>query len=234
MLFPNRSRGVYKAVTHEQPSDTCQFDYTSLVEMTTADSRRLLRFRRIIWAVRRRWWYLSVLGVREFNRKILPSTTLGKFIFGGRESSDNSRNVAVNSTKLAYENPDSSQPVPEFQPSREIHESLNLKAGDWIEVKSAKEIFVTLDERGKHRGLTFSQEMMKFCGKRFKVFRVLDKICMESTGELRRMKTPSVMLEGVICDGSFHGGCTRSCFHFWREEWLQRSHPPADSKSENA
>ena len=220
-------------MTHEQPSDTCQFDYTSLVEMTTPDSRRFLRFRRIIWTLRRYWWYLSVLGVRESNRKILPSTTLGRFIFGGRENSTNSKNVAENSARLADENADNSQRVQESQPFSEVHEPPNLKAGDWVEVKSAKEIFATLDERGKHRGLTFSQEMMKFCGKRFKVFRVLDKICMESTGELRRMKTPTVMLEGVICDGSFHGGCTRSCFHFWREEWLQRSHPPADPKSEN-
>ena len=221
-------------MTHEQSWDTCQFDYTSLVEMTTPDSRGFLRFRRIIWTLRRYWWYLSVLGVREFNRKILPSTTPGRFIFGRRESSTNSKNVAKNSAKPAYENADNSQRLQESQPFSEVHEPPNLKAGDWVEVKSAKEIFATLDERGKHRGLTFSQEMMRFCGKRFKVFRVLDKICMESTGELRRMKTPTVMLEGVICDGSFHGGCTRSCFHFWREEWLQRPHPPADSKPENA
>jgi hypothetical protein len=220
-------------VTHEQPWDTCQFDYNSLVQMTTPDSRRFLRFRRkTIWTLRRYWWYLSVLGVREFNRKILPSTTLGRFIFGGREGSTDSKNLAKTSAKPAYA--DNSQRHQESQAFSEGHEPLNLKAGDWVEVKSAKEIFATLDERGKHRGLTFSQEMMKFCGKRFKVFRVLDKICMESTGELRRMKTPTVMLEGVICDGSYHGGCTRSCFHFWREEWLQRSHPPADSKSEDA
>lgn len=173
-----------------------------------------------------------MVGVREFNRKILPSTTLGKFIFGGRESSTDSKNVAENSAKPAYA--DNSRRVQESQPFSEVHEPPNLKAGDWVEVKSAKEIFATLDEHGKHRGLTFSQEMMKFCGKGFKVFRVLDKICMESTGEQRKMKTPTVILEGVICDGSFHAGCTRSCFHFWREEWLQRSHPPADSKSENA
>jgi hypothetical protein len=221
-------------VTHEQSWDTCQFDYNSLVQMTTPDSRRFLRFRRIIWALRRYSWYLSVLGVREFNRKIQPSTRLRRFIFGERESASNSKNAAINSPTLAYANADNSQRLQESQPSTELHQPLNLKAGDWVEVESAKEIFATLDGRGKHKGLNFSQEMMKFCGKRFKVFRVLDKICMETTGELRRMKTPTVMLEGVICDGSFHGGCTRSCFHFWREEWLQRSHPPADSKSENA
>jgi hypothetical protein len=209
-------------VIREQPWDTCQFDYTSLVEMTTPDSRRFLRFRRrVIWTLRRYWWYLSVIGVRQFIRKILPSTTLGRFIFGGRESSTNSKNVAKVLVDLAHENADSQRP-PESEPFSKVDEPPTLKAGDWVEVKSAKEIFAMLDERAKHRGLTFSQEMMKFCGKRFKVFRVLDKICMESTGELRRMKTPTVMLEGVICDGSFHGGCTRSCFHFWREGWLRR------------
>jgi hypothetical protein len=182
-------------VIHEQPWDTCQFDYTSLVQMTTPDSRRFLRFRRrTIWTLRRGWWYLSVLGVRESNRKILPSTTLGRFIFGGRESSTNSKNVANNQAKPAYA--DNSQRVQESQPFSEIHEPPNLKAGKWVEVKSVKEIFDTLDRHGKLKGLAFTREMTKFCGKRFKVYKRLENMILESSGELRRIKTPTVMLEG--------------------------------------
>ena len=97
-----------------------------------------------------------------------------------------------------------------------------LKVGEWVEVRSAKEIFSTLDAHGKLRGLAFNPEMVKFCGKRFRVYKRLERIILESKGELRKVRTPTVMLEGVFCDGSSHGGCDRSCFCFWREPWLKR------------
>lgn len=100
-----------------------------------------------------------------------------------------------------------------------------FKAGDLVEVRSAKEIFETLDSQGYHKGLPFTKEMMKYCGKRFKVRKRLHRIVLEATGELRTMKTPTVLLEGVICDGTAHGNCDRSCFCFWREVWLK----PVDS-----
>jgi hypothetical protein len=100
--------------------------------------------------------------------------------------------------------------------------SLALKAGDWVEVRSAKEIFPTLDQHGKLKGLSFTPEMVKFCGKRFIVFKRLENIILESTGELRRIKSPTLILEGVFCDGKAHGKCDRSCFCFWREAWLRR------------
>jgi hypothetical protein len=112
-----------------------------------------------------------------------------------------------------------------FKPRKRIgviREKLNLKQGDLVEVRSAKEILATLDSRFKLRGLTFTPEMMKFCGKRLRVYKKLDKIILEATGELRRIKSPTVLLEGVFCDGSAHGGCSRSCFCFWREEWLKK------------
>jgi hypothetical protein len=97
-----------------------------------------------------------------------------------------------------------------------------LKVGEWVEVRSAKEIFSTLDAHGKLRGLAFNPEMVKFCEKRFRVYKRLERIILESKGELRKVRTPTVMLEGVFCDGSSHGGCDRSCFCFWREPWLKR------------
>jgi hypothetical protein len=103
--------------------------------------------------------------------------------------------------------------------------NLNLKAGDLVEVKSLKEIFETLDSKGYHRGLPFTKEMVKYCGKQFRVKKRLQKIVLEATGELRTMKTPTVLLEGVICDGEAHGNCDRSCFCFWREDWLKPVDP---------
>jgi len=99
---------------------------------------------------------------------------------------------------------------------------LNLVTGEYAEVRSLKEIFSTLDTHGKLRGLRFTPEMAKFCEMRFRVYKKLDRILLEATGELRRIKTPTYLLEGVFCDGKAHGGCDRSCFCFWREEWLRR------------
>lgn len=102
-------------------------------------------------------------------------------------------------------------------------EALDLKPGEWARVKSAGEIFATLDSKGRHKGLGINPEQMGFSGKRFKVFKVVDKIRLETTGELRKMNAPTVLLEGVTCDGRFHGGCDRSCYCFWREDWLERA-----------
>jgi len=103
--------------------------------------------------------------------------------------------------------------------------ALNLQLGELVEVCSEKEIFATLDHEGKLRGLAFVPEMRKYCGKKFRVYKKLKKIILETTGELRTVRTPTVFLEGVFCDGSAHGGCDRSCFIFWREAWLKRVTP---------
>jgi hypothetical protein len=100
---------------------------------------------------------------------------------------------------------------------------LNLKPGEWVEVKSFEEISDTLDDKQKNRGLFFMPEMKKFCGKKFKVFKRAQTIKLESTGEIRKLKTPSVFLEGAYCTGEERNEwCDRACFHFWREAWLKR------------
>jgi hypothetical protein len=138
-------------------------------------------------------WYGSVLGVREFVTRGFQSTRVGDWVLGkGRKR------------------------------ARLKGEVLNLNVGEIVEVRSAKEILATLDRQGKLRGLSFAPEMMRFCGRRFMVYKKLGKIILESTGELRKIKTPTVLLDGVLCDGKAHGGCDRSCFCFWREEWLRK------------
>jgi len=101
-------------------------------------------------------------------------------------------------------------------------EPLNLQPGEWVEVRPIDEISLTLDGYKKYKGLFFMPEMEKFCGKKFKVFKIVNIIKLESTGEVRKLKTPSIFLEGVYCDGERHEGCDRSCFHFWKEAWLKR------------
>jgi len=107
---------------------------------------------------------------------------------------------------------------PKPSPDEEV---LNLKPGELVEVKSEQEILATLDKNKKHKGLLFMAGMRNFCGKRFRVFKRLETILLESNMEYRKMKN-TVLLEGVMCDGKEFYGCDRSCFHFWREAWLRR------------
>jgi hypothetical protein len=97
---------------------------------------------------------------------------------------------------------------------------LNLKPGEIVEVMSEEEILSTLDSSGRYHGLGFMPEMRKFCGKRFKVLKRVDKMMIEGKG-MRKLR-PTVILEGVFCDGEAHGGCQRTCYCFWREGWLKR------------
>lgn len=101
-------------------------------------------------------------------------------------------------------------------------EHLGIGVGDWIEVKTAEEVRATLDKNGKTRGLRYMPEMWKFCGKRFRVFKKVERVNIEETGEIRVLKSPTFFLEGVFCDGEFHGHCDRSCFLFWKEDWLRK------------
>jgi len=63
--------------------------------------------------------------------------------------------------------------------------------------------------------------MEEFCGKEFKIFKKAEIIKLESTGEMRKLRSPTLFLEGVHCNGVYQGGCDRACFHFWRAEWLK-------------
>jgi hypothetical protein len=105
------------------------------------------------------------------------------------------------------------------------YEVLNLKPGELVEVKSLEEILDTLDDRrvgvGRNKGLLFMLPMPNFCGKRYMVYKRLNRILLEATGELKKVKN-TVLLEGVVCDGKDFYACDRSCYHFWREVWLKR------------
>lgn len=104
---------------------------------------------------------------------------------------------------------------------RDVHK-LDLRAGEFVEVRSRNEILGTLDELGQVDALPFMPEMLKFCGQRVRVFKRAEKVCdtIDKTG-LRRMKA-TVLLEGLRCDGEAHGGCEAACMLLWHEAWLRR------------
>lgn len=106
--------------------------------------------------------------------------------------------------------------------------TLGLRPGDWVQVRSEEEIEATLNRKRRYKGLYFMPEMSKFYGQRYRVEKVIHRMLLESTGEMRVMKSPGVYLEGVYCNGEFHDGCERNCFLLWKEEWLMRASGPND------
>src|SRR5215469_13651684 len=106
---------------------------------------------------------------------------------------------------------------------------LDIKAGEIVEVRSAAEILATLDENARLDAMPFMPEMLKYCGKRFRVFKRAHRTC-DNIGppghplqwSLRQTEN-AVHLTGVRCDGSEHGNCDAGCLIFWREAWLKRA-----------
>jgi hypothetical protein len=98
---------------------------------------------------------------------------------------------------------------------------LGLKPGELVRVRSAAEIFATLDERSTLDGLPFMPEMLKYCGRIVPVTQRADKTCA-GDGVVRRMHN-TVHLQNLRCDGSAHDGCQAACLMFWKEAWLERA-----------
>ncbi len=114
-------------------------------------------------------------------------------------------------------------PVPTDQAGSFILTHLvGLRVGDLVEVRTREEIFKTLDARASLDELPFMPEMLPYCGRRFRVFRRVDKIndMIRKTG-LRRM-CDTVTLDSVRCDGSVHGGCEAGCQILWKGAWLKK------------
>lgn len=97
-----------------------------------------------------------------------------------------------------------------------------LVVGDEVEVRSLEEIRRTLDETDCLDALPFMPEMMKFCGRRARVFRRVDKIYDYGGKKVVRRLEQTVLLHQMRCDGAGHGGCQAGCSLMWKEAWLKR------------
>jgi hypothetical protein len=107
----------------------------------------------------------------------------------------------------------------------ELPEVLRLRPGELVRVRSAAEIFSTLDERGMLNGLPFMPEMIEYCGQVLPVFKRADKTCAARGGTRRMFNT--VHLGNIRCNGAAHGGCQAACLMHWKEAWLERVEPDA-------
>lgn len=111
--------------------------------------------------------------------------------------------------------------IPESVPV-ETSTPLNLQAGDRVRVRSEAEIRGTLDSFGMLRGCVFMPEMAAYCDTIQRVLKPVEVFLDER--DYRRKKTRGiVLLENAICEGTApYGRCDRSCYFFWREDWLER------------
>ena len=104
-------------------------------------------------------------------------------------------------------------------------ETLNLKPGELVQIRSKEEIMATLNKGLKNRGLSFDASMARLCSQTFRVMRRVERIIDEKTGKMLKMRHDCIMLEGGICNGLISGsrlGCTKGVLIFWREAWLRR------------
>jgi len=102
---------------------------------------------------------------------------------------------------------------------------LNLQPGELVRVRSIKEIEQTLDTAGQNRGLYFDPEQVPYVNRTFRVAFRVERIISEETGQMIELKTPSVALESVVCQGRYSACrmfCPKSSFVLWREGWLER------------
>ena len=103
--------------------------------------------------------------------------------------------------------------------------SLNLEPGEWVRIKSHEEILETVTTDRRNRGMSFDQEMVPYCGSTAKVAKRVGRIIHETTGKMIEIKSPSVILEGVVCRSELSNCrlfCPRAIPSYWRDVWLER------------
>ena len=96
-----------------------------------------------------------------------------------------------------------------------------FRVGDEVEVRSLAEIQGTLDGNSALEGLPFQPEMVAYCGRRFRVYRRIDKIHDYGRSGLMRRIEHAVSLVGLRCDGAAHGSCQARCSLIWKDAWLR-------------
>ena len=98
----------------------------------------------------------------------------------------------------------------------------SLDKGDIVRIKSKEEIWATLDRWGLLKGCGMMDHMWQLCGTTQRVLKRIDQFVDERNYKLKKCKG-MVALENVLCIGTKDFGiCDRSCFFFWREEWLEK------------
>ena len=117
--------------------------------------------------------------------------------------------------------------IPDGAPTPD--ERLDLKPGEWVEVKSHDEILQTITAHLENRGLKYNVELTPSCGQRFRVAQRVERIIEEKSGRMMTFKNPCITLESVYCRALYTPYsllCTRRVTPYFREIWLRRAPAP--------
>jgi hypothetical protein len=99
-----------------------------------------------------------------------------------------------------------------------------IEAGDIVRVRSREEIGLTLNRWNQLKGCSFMEEMWPYCGTTQRVLKRVERFLDERDYLLKKCNG-IVILDGVFCQGTRDfGACDRTCYFFWREEWLEGSY----------
>lgn len=97
-----------------------------------------------------------------------------------------------------------------------------FQPGDRVKVRSKDEITATLDHWGELKHCRFMDSMWQYCGSTQTVFKSVERFIDERDYQLKKV-SGVVLLENSTCSGSLdYGRCDRSCYYFWRVEWLEK------------
>lgn len=97
-----------------------------------------------------------------------------------------------------------------------------LQPGDLVRVRSVAEIQATLDKWNQLKRCSFMEEMWPYCNTMQRVLKRVEKFLDERDYLMKKTKG-IIILEKVFCQGTRDfGDCDRTCFFFWREEWLEK------------
>lgn len=97
---------------------------------------------------------------------------------------------------------------------------VDVAPGQVVEIRSKEEIMPTLGEDNRNRKMWFDPEMLPHLGKRVPVNRHVQRIIDESTGKMVKLGD-CVVLDDVVCEGSYHRFCPRELDVYWRSAWLR-------------
>ena len=126
---------------------------------------------------------------------------------------------------------------PQLNGPPQPNEPLGIQPGEWVRVRSSKQIAKTLDAGFRTRGLWFDREMTPFCGGTYRVQDRVQRIIDERTGRMIEIASDCLILEGVVCSGERSIGrwfCPREIYPYWREAWLERVESPPAPEGESA
>lgn len=105
---------------------------------------------------------------------------------------------------------------------------VRLQAGDQVRVRTYEEIEHTLNSSRQCKSCSFMGEMARYCGMEQRVLKPVRRFVDERDASVHKA-SGIVLLEGVMCQGTAdYGACDRSCFYFWREEWLEKIVPDGE------